>query len=808
MRRIASIALSEGLRSYDKLYDYLVTREHEVVVPGMRVLVPFGAGNKLQAGWVISTREEASERKLKAIQETFDAYPLLNEDLIKLAEWMRNRYFCTWGDAIRNMVPSGVHLSKQKTVRFLRIDETLPPRVTECFERLKKNSEGISLQDLTKELGEDDVRDLIKKGCIELDETFAQRVSEKMQRAVYPAIDQNDFDELVESGKIKSIYQIRAMELLLVEGLCTLQDLMLIPGVNHQTIRALHKKGLVEYTEIETERNPFEYSDRDNTPPPELTSEQSNVLAEIIPRLSEEGLKEALLHGITGSGKTEVYLRLIDAVIKLGKSAIVLVPEISLTPQMTSRFTGRFGERVAILHSRLSLGERYDQWRKVRQGEVDVVIGARSAVFAPLSDIGLIIVDEEHELTYKSETTPKYDARQVARARCNIHSAMLLLGSATPSVETYYRAKTGKITLCEMFTRANAKPLPEVLTVDMRRELEEGNRSIISRTLEEELTKNKKNGEQSILFLNRRGYATFLLCGDCGYTLKCPHCSVSLTYHVKDNQSICHYCGYTLPAPKTCPNCGSLHFKSFGTGTQRIEEELSRHPEGFRVIRMDLDTTGTKDGHKNVLDAFRRGDADILIGTQMVAKGHDFPNVTLVGILAADASLFTGDHRSSERTFQLITQASGRAGRGEKPGRVVLQAYNIEDYAVETAICQDYQAFYTREIAIRQQLGNPPFSHIGLVMVSAGDGNDSLRAIEKLYQYIFKTYGTDAGIVITKPMKAPIYILRNKARWRLIIKHLSVNRLVQILRDVLNVTERLKIRDAQVGVDINPASML
>lgn len=465
------------------------------------------------------------------------------------------------------------------------------------------------------------------------------------------------------------MYQARVMDFLFEEGLCFIQDLLLIPGVSHATIRALRKKGWVEYEDVEVERDPFEALEAETDTPPVPTAEQKRALDKLVPLLNERKLNEALLFGVTGSGKTEVYLRLIEEVIRLGRTAIVLVPEISLTPQMVSRFTGRFGKRVAIQHSRLSLGERYDQWQKIRKGEVDVVIGARSAIFAPLTNLGIVIVDEEHELTYKSEQTPKYDARHVARARCNINGALLLLGSATPSIETYARAEAGKIMLIELATRANTRPLPQVHTVDMRLELSEGNRGMISRALEEELVRAKLRGEQAILFLNKRGYASFLLCRDCGYVMRCPNCSVSMTYHRNDRHVICHYCGYSVPVPKVCPGCKGEHFKPMGSGTQRIEEELLNHEAGFRVLRMDLDTTGTKYGHKRILEAFRDREADILIGTQMVAKGHDFPNVTLVGILAADAMLFSEDYRSAERTFQLVTQASGRAGRGDKGAR-------------------------------------------------------------------------------------------------------------------------------------------
>lgn len=808
MARIASVVLTEGLKSFDKLYDYRVPEPISQALRGMRVLVPFGRADKLQAAWVIHQRDEEVSAKLKEIRETVDDEPLLNDEMIKLAEWMKNRYFCTWGEAISAMLPAGVNLSRQTLIQYVKEPEYLKPGMEAALQRLKQHSQGMPETDFRKLLPDEEAEELKRQGVIVFCHSLRQRVSEKTQKAVVPTLDPEEFQEMLESGSIKSIYQIRAMELILQEGLCTLQDLLLIPGVSHATIRTLAKKGWVAYTEVEQDRDPFLDMTEESTVPPVLTEEQSRVYAALLPHLSGRSLHEVLLHGITGSGKTEIYLRLIDSVIRSGRTAIVLVPEISLTPQMTSRFTGRFGKRVAILHSRLSLGERYDQWRKIRQGDADVVIGARSAVFAPLANIGIIIVDEEHEWTYKSDNTPKYDARHIARARCNMHGAMLLQGSATPSVETYYRAKAGKIILGEMSARANARALPQVLTVDMRKELEEGNRSLISKSLEEELILNREAGEQSILFLNRRGYATFLLCADCGFVLKCPHCSVSLTYHVKENQSICHYCGFALYAAKVCPSCKGNHFKSFGTGTQKIEEELLRHPAGFKVLRMDLDTTGTKHGHRNVLEAFRKGEADILVGTQMVAKGHDFPNVTLVGILAADASLFTGDHRASERTFQLITQASGRAGRGDKPGRVILQTYNTEDYAITTAVNQDYENFYRQEIMIREQLNNPPFTHLAQITVSSRDASVSESTALRVHALVEESFGKESYLHISGSMKAPLFILRSKVRYRIIIKHASVNRLLHILKTVQEAFARLRTGEAQVSVDIDPASMI
>lgn len=808
---IASVVLSAGLRSFDKLYDYILP-DHLAAVPGMRVLVPFGSKNKLCSAWIIRVRqEEATPRKLKQIHSLVDEYPLLNEEMLKLSEWMKNRYLCTWGDAIGCMIPAGVNLTRQRIVKAVNPDQTAD--MTPLLKRIcEAGSQGVSIQDLKRKYPdslEAMLEELQSRGLVAIQESFQQRVSQKKQRAVYAVIDQDEFKELYDEGRVKSVYQARVMDFLYEEGMCFLQDLLLIPGVSHATIRAMEKKGWVAYEDVEVERDPFEIQETgERDVPPVPTEEQRRALDVLMPLLRKRRLHEALLFGVTGSGKTEVYLRLIEEAIRLGRKAIVLVPEISLTPQMTSRFTSRFGKRVAIQHSRLSLGERYDQWQKIRRGEVDVVIGVRSAVFAPLTNLGIIIVDEEHEPTYKSENIPRYDARHVARARCNINGALLLLGSATPSIEIYARARAGSIGLLELKNRANTKPLPQVHLVDMRDELRQGNLGMISRVLEEELIRVKRNGEQAILFLNKRGYASFLLCRDCGFVLRCPNCSVSMTYHRNDRHMTCHYCGYTTPVPQRCPGCGGEHLKPMGTGTQRIEEELLSHEAGFRVLRMDLDTTGTKYGHQRILESFRKGEADILLGTQMIAKGHDFPNVTLVGILAADTMLFSEDYRSSERTFQLVTQAAGRAGRGDKAGKVILQAYNIDNYAIQAAMTQDFKAFYNQEMYIRKQLGYPPFAHIGMVLVSSTSNSQGWELINKLHQLLSERYGQQEHLTISKPLKAPIFVIRNRMRWRIILKHPSTGHLLEILRDVADMTDRMKLKETRVSVDIDPVNML
>ncbi|NPV52844.1 MAG: primosomal protein N' [Firmicutes bacterium] len=533
--------------------------------------------------------------------------------------------------------------------------------------------------------------------------------------------------------------QARALELL-VPGNCVPKAELLRRGVSAASIKALERKGLVIVGSLEMRRAPVDRGAYGASRPLEATPDQEAALKIILAQISapsaprsREGEQHhrgdhrcgdreprpVLLHGVTGSGKTEVYLQAIAHVRELGRSAIVLVPEISLTPQMVERFCGRFGDEVAVLHSRLSMGERFDEWRRIRRGEARIVIGARSAIFAPARELGLIIIDEEHEASYKQEEAPRYDAREVARVRARAESAVLVLGSATPSVEAYHRAMTGEYAYARLASRISGRPLPAVHVVDLREELKAGNRTIFSRRLREAIASRLLLREQVILFLNRRGHSTFVLCRECGHVLKCPHCDVSLTYHAEDAKMLCHYCDWEERVPDVCPRCGSIYIKYFGIGTERVEREVRSSFPGARVLRMDVDTTRRKGSHRRMLDAFRKGDYDILVGTQMIAKGLDFPGVTLVGVVTADTSLNLPDFRAGERTFQLMEQVAGRAGRGSVPGEVIIQTYSPDHYSIRFAASHDYEGFYHEEIKTREELAYPPFAHLIAITVSS-----------------------------------------------------------------------------------------
>ena len=541
-------------------------------------------------------------------------------------------------------------------------------------------------------------------------------------------------------------------------------------------LRALERKGAVQIVTQQARRTPPALRDAARSRDPELMPGQARAVELLTDALKAGG--RFLLHGVTGSGKTEVYIRLIRRALQMGRTAIVLVPEIALTPQMVSWLHSRFGADAAVLHSALSAGERFDEWRRIRTGQARVVIGARSAIFAPLQNIGCIIVDEEHESSYQSDHRPRYDAREIAWRRAADHRAVLVLGSATPSIGTYMRAMPGvrpenRLELIELRQRVKNRPLPEVQLVDLRKEFDRGNRSIFSAALASELQACLDAGKQAMLFINRRGHSTFVSCRKCGYVVKCDQCDVTMTYHQVDRTLKCHYCGKIMLPPEKCPSCGSAYIKYFGAGTQKVEAEVARLFPQARVGRMDIDTTQKKDAHQQILDAFRRGETNVLVGTQMIAKGLDFPNVTLVGVVAADMTLNLPDYRSVERTFQLITQVAGRAGRADNPGRVVVQTYEPEHYAIRCAAAQDYRAFYTREAANRRLTLYPPFTVIARVVFASKDeaaAREAARAAEAEMNAYVARAGMQKDVVQLRAAQAPIALLRGEHRWHLFVK--------------------------------------
>ena len=619
-------------------------------------------------------------------------------------------------------------------------------------------------------------------------------------------ISDDEIPGLLDNLQFKAPAQYRIMEILAQSEQVSVVDLIELSDSNRSAVKALENKNYIEIFDKKLERNPFTQLDVKKTEPLKLTSEQKKVVDYINSSIDKCEFTQVLLRGVTGSGKTEVYLQAIEYAKAKGKKAIILVPEISLTPQMSERFIGRFGDKVAVLHSALSLGERFDAWNRIKNGEVDVVVGARSAIFAPVSDVGIVVVDEEHETSYKSDMSPKYDAREIAEKICSMNNAVLVLASATPSVKTAYKAVNGEIELLQLKNRYNNNALPDVEVVDLRYELIRGNRSIFSYKLMEEIEENLNNKEQTLIFLNRRGYATFVSCRSCGYATKCPDCDVALTYNKFNETLNCHYCGYTIKNHKLCPQCGSKHIKHFGVGTQKVVDEINKLFPEASVIRMDNDSTREKFSHHKILSKFKNEKIDIMVGTQMITKGLDFHNVTLVGVLAADQMLYVDDYRANEKTFQLITQVCGRAGRGDKPGRAVIQTFCPENRIITCAQTQDYKEFYRQEIAFRNKLKYPPFCDVISIVSSGEKASDVKEVTEKICKKIIDNFEKEQIYShIIGPSPAPIPKISNRYRWRILIKCINDSKVRDILRGCVKNDAK---RDVILSLDINPNNIL
>ncbi len=738
----ADVIISITHKNVDKIFNYIIpdAMKSQLCV-GMRVLVPFGKGNKTYEGYVIGFSDgiRVPFDKLKAIISILDKYPVFSENTIMLAKFMKEKYYSTLSECLRCIMPS--------------------------------------------------------------------IVKDKVKRYVYLNRKKEGFQELFDKCVSKNNLQSKVLEFLSEFDGTAVGEIKMLLEINLAPITALEKKGLVQIFDREVKRDVLDFSYVKKTTPFVPTDEQKSAIDFILNKFYTKDVKPVLIHGVTGSGKTEVYLRIIDVVLKEGKQAIVLVPEISLTPQTVNRFMSRFGKLVSVTHSRLSAGERFDQWKKAREGEISVMIGPRSAVFTPFSKLGAIIIDEEHEHTYKSETTPKYDVREVACEIGRICGSITVFGSATPDISTYYKTQTGEFDLVTINNRVN-KSFPEINVVDMRRELENGNKSVFSEALLNAVEDNLLNKRQTILFLNRRGYSTFVSCRKCGYVMECKDCNVSYTYHLSNNRLICHYCGKTVSNPETCPQCGSKYIKYFGAGTQKIEEETKKMFPEARTLRMDLDTTSGKNAHENILKKFASGEADILIGTQMIAKGLDFPNVSVVGVIAADMSLNSGDFKCAENTFQMLTQVAGRAGRAALKGKVFIQTYNPEHYSIEFAKNNDYLSFYNHEITVRKQLVYPPFSHIFFIMFVSKNEKKIIKALFKLLDIMIK-FNKNNQFEHIGPSPASISKIKNQYRWKIIVKGaLEKNLRNYVLYCLDRLSESYDLSGININITLNPVYIM
>lgn len=773
---MVKVAVSAAPYSIDKPYSYLVPESlAAAAVPGVRVMVPFGRGNKESEGLILARVQEPKLPGSKAIRQILDPEPVLDKAGIDLALWMRGRYFCTVFETVKTILPAGLWYGLREIWSLAMEPETARsaavgiPGAWQVLDLLEKQGGKADIRVLRDALGDGAEKPLkaMKKAEILACETDAKRkIADKSHRMVELAVNTEDAYALTEPKRRSAPARYEVVNFLATAGRTPAAEVSYYTGASARTLKAMEKAGLIAFSEEEELRVP---SLDDVEPGPEivLNEEQQRAFEEILGRVQAAKPSVTLLRGVTGSGKTQVYLRLVQETLALGKTAMVLVPEIVLTPQMMRKFSSYFGSRVAMLHSSLKMTERYDQWKRIRRGEVDVVLGTRSALFAPLKNLGLIIMDEEQEGSYQSENVPRYDAREVAKYLCVREKAALVFGSATPTVETAWAVEQGSYQKALLRRRYNENALPEVLIADLRQEILNGNPGLISTPLRQELEKNLAAGEQSILFLNRRGSSRMLLCGECGYVPQCPRCSTAMTYHSANGRLMCHYCGHSEPAADTCPECGGW-MKHVGAGTQKVEEELRELFPEAGILRMDADTTAG--GHEEILQTFERERVPILLGTQMVAKGLDFENVTLVGVLSADISLYVDNYRAAERTFSLLTQVVGRAGRGGKTGRAVIQTYTPGNDVIRCAARQDYDAFYESEIRMRRLRRYPPFADLFTVTVSGTEEGRVLRAAvsvrETLRQLCRRPELAAGEPEVLGPAPAPVVKVNNRFRYR------------------------------------------
>ncbi|MDF9842904.1 MULTISPECIES: primosomal protein N' [unclassified Paenibacillus] len=841
---IAKVIVDVPVRSTDRPFDYSIPDALRLWIEvGSRVAVPFG--HRTVQGFVVSLEsgETGTASGLKPIQEVLDLLPPLSPELVELGDWMSQRYACRRISALQAMLPTAL---KGKAERLISLgeeaeaadkpaDELFPLFLEEDLEErtiidfVRKAGE-VSMKQLTRSFpgAAETVKFMLRRGVLTESQSIKDKMGKKKLKAVDLAIGLAAARESLSTFPARSARQKDVLSFLVeMEQMLPMpmKDLLAVLQVTAGTVKALEEKGYIEISEIEVYRDPYRGRDFKSSSPLPLTPEQQKVFTRIARTVDEQQHEVFLLHGVTGSGKTEIYLQCIQRAMDQGRQAVVLVPEIALTPQMVERFKGRFGSGVAVMHSRLSVGERYDEWRKIREGKAMVAVGARSAVFAPFANLGLIIMDEEHESSYKQEENPKYHARDVAVRRAEQGGAAVILGSATPSLESYHAARAQSDihfspVLLEMPTRALGNELPKVHVVDMRDELKEGNRSMFSRRLHAALESRLEKGEQTVLLLNRRGFSTFVMCRSCGYVATCPECDISLTYHSRSDNLRCHYCGHAEPSPKVCPECGSEHIRFFGTGTQRVEEELGKLFPGIRVIRMDVDTTTEKGSHEKLLNQFRDKKADVLLGTQMVAKGLDFPDVTLVGVITADSALNLPDFRAGEKTFQLLTQVAGRAGRHQLPGEVVVQSYTPEHYSIVHASGHDYYSFVREELKHRRALHYPPYCRLILVTLS----HEQLPLLLKMAEnYALNLQGrarqlrwfasldklSADALDLLGPVASPLPKLKGRYRFQCIIKWRGAIDAIGLARQIAEELEdSVRDNNLQISIDVDPQMLM
>ncbi|MBH0229122.1 primosomal protein N' [Halobacillus yeomjeoni] len=801
---IANVIVDVPSQNTNRPFDYKIPEKFEgIVQPGVRVIVPFGPRKIM--GYVVSLSAESSFDKVKNITDVLDVTPTLTPELLHLGKWLSQQTLSYYISCLQVMLPQVMKAKYRKELWKLteasldsELDALFDGRAVMDYEEFEKS--GVSYQVLRKHIHE---------GEVDVHYEVKSRETKKVTPMVEPQVDEMKLEETLIDLSNQAKKQ-RAIVEFFIENKEPIPKKQLLETLSTTaaSLKPLVKDGVIREYKQEVFRDPYENHEFERTTPFQLTEEQAAAIQPILKTIDQRQHDVFLLHGVTGSGKTEVYLQSIQKVIDEGNEAIMLVPEIALTPQMVERFKGRFGSKVAVLHSALSAGEKYDEWRKIQRKEVQVVVGARSAIFAPFTKIGLIIIDEEHETSYKQEDRTRYHARDVAVERGKTHGCPVVLGSATPALESYARAVKGNYQLLTLSKRMNEAVMPEVELVDMREELHEGNRSMFSRTLKEKIEDRLAKKEQVVLFLNRRGYSTFVMCRDCGHVSECPHCDIALTYHKNQHRLKCHYCSHEEPMPTECPECESKTIRYFGTGTQKVEETLQQLIPEARVIRMDVDTTRRKGAHERLLTQFGEHKADILLGTQMIAKGLDFGNVTLVGVMAADALLNLPDFRASEKTFQLMTQVSGRAGRHEKPGEVIVQTYTPEHYSIDLASQYDYEQFFNEEMKLRKAFNYPPYYFLTLFTVSHPNQLKVQEVTQKIVQFMRQKLSDQAHVL--GPTPSALTRINNRYRYQCMVKYKKEPEQRKLVERILHYYEdEMKQENGlQITVDFQPYQLM
>ncbi len=783
---VVRVAVENTAYSFDKDFDYAVPdRLEKDCVAGARVLVPFGRGNRRRQGIITEVLREDNS-SLKEIISVLDDEPVLSAELLAAAKFMKEHYFCTTYEAVKTMLPAGVNY-KVTTVYGIKssdFDSELEVEEQRLYDYLHSKRKAVRLEKILDDFGLSDSRlpdQMVEKGLLYKSDEAFRKVNDAVMKmaAISPDVDY--------SGMKLTDKQLGVLELIKLSGAASVKEIRYFTGVSASVIDTLYKKGLIYFFDEEVFRIDSRSAD-ENAPALTLNSEQQEACDRLYDEYRDEKPHVSLLYGVTGSGKTSVFIKLIERVIADGRGIIVMVPEISLTPQFVSQFSKRFGEKIAVFHSALSLGERLDEYKRVKKGLAQIVIGTRSAVFAPFENVGLIIMDEEQEYSYKSESSPRYHAREISMFRCAQNNGLLVLSSATPSVETYYHALTGRYSLNTLTSRYGTAVLPEVITADMNLETQNGNTSGFSDVLLQNIEYNLEHGRQSILLLNRRGHNSFVTCSFCGEAVTCPNCSISLTYHSRNNRLMCHYCGYSVPFRGECPTCRSHSLRLGGTGTQKAEQDISELFPDARILRMDTDAASSKSSYEKMITAFSNGEYDILVGTQMVAKGLDFPNVTLVGVLNTDQALYSDDYRSYERAFSLLTQVVGRSGRGREKGMAVIQTHTPDNLIISMAAKQDYESFYNTEIRVREAMLYPPFADICLIGFVGENQALTLKAANGFLQDFVSEASQNypkLPLRLLGPSPAAVVKVSNKFRYKLIIKCKNNRSFRELLSKVL-----------------------